>query len=52
MEELRTQRTRLTEDIKVLEKELHFSSLNSDVFTSVEIFKKLEIAKSILLNLD
>jgi hypothetical protein len=52
MEALKTQRTKLTEDIKELEKQLLYSSTNSDVFTSVELFKKLEIAKSILLNLD
>jgi hypothetical protein len=47
-----TQRTKLTEDIKELEKQLFHSSMHSDVFTSVELYKKLEIAKSILLNIN
>ena len=47
-----TQRTKLELEIKEIEARLLHSSLHSDVFTSVEIFKELEIKKSILLNID
>lgn len=48
---MRTQADDLRRDIKVLEAQLHHASLHSDVFTATELFKKLEIKKSILINI-
>ena len=47
-----TQRTTLSKEIKTLEQELHLAVLNQDAFTQMAIYKRLEIAKSTLLNLD
>jgi hypothetical protein len=47
-----TQRTTLSKEIKTLEQELHLAVLNGDAFTQMAIYKRLEIAKSTLLNLD
>jgi|TARA_B110000977_G_scaffold156845_1_gene199631 hypothetical protein len=41
----------LQKEIKELEAKLMQSSHHSDVFTTVEIFKQLEIKKSLLLNI-
>jgi len=46
-----TQIDTLNAEIKDLEKQLHYASLHSDVFTATELFKKLEIKKSILINI-
>lgn len=48
---MKTQIDTLNVEIKDLEKQLLHASLYSDVFTSVELFKKLEIKKSILINI-
>ena len=48
---MKTQADDLRRDIKILEAQLHHTSLHSDIFTSVELFKKLEIKKSILINI-
>jgi len=47
-----TQRTKLSKEIKFLEEKLHHAVLNNDAFTQMAIYKRLEIAKSTLLNLD
>jgi len=47
-----TQRTTLNKEIKTLEEQLHHAVLNKDAFTQNAIYKRLEIAKSTLLNLD
>lgn len=41
----------LQKEIKELEAKLMQSCLHSDVFTTTEIFKQLEIKKSLLLNI-
>jgi hypothetical protein len=48
---MRTQADDLRRDIKDLEAQLMKSSHHSDIFTTVEIFKQLEIKKSILINI-
>jgi hypothetical protein len=47
-----TQRTKLELEIKELQDMLMQKALVSDAFTTIGIFKELEIKKSILLNLD
>lgn len=47
-----TQRTTLNKELKTLEKNLHFAVLNNDPFTEAAIYKRIEIVKSTLLNLD
>lgn len=50
--EMVTQRTTLNKELKTLEKNLHFAVLNNDPFTEAAIYKRIEIVKSTLLNLD
>ena len=47
-----TQRTKLELEIKDLQAMLMKKALVSDAFTTIEIFRELEIKKSTLLNLD
>ncbi len=47
-----TQRTTLSREIKTLEEQLYHAVLSGDAFTQMAIYKRLEIAKSTLLNLD
>jgi len=47
-----TQRTTLQEQITEIEKILHNSVQSDDIFRQVRMYKKLEILKSTLLNLD
>ena len=49
---METQRTTLSKEIKSLEEQLKGAVLNSDAFEQMAIYKRLEIAKSTLLNLD
>jgi hypothetical protein len=49
---METQRTTLSKEIKTLEEQLQVAVLNSDAFEQMAIYKRLEIAKSTLLNLD
>mgnify|MGYP005620266803 FL=1 len=46
-----TQIDTLNADIKLLEIQLQHAALHSDIFTQVELYKKLEIKKSILINI-
>ena len=48
---MRTQADDLRRDIRILEVRLKHSSIHSDINTTVELFKKLEIKKSILINI-
>ena len=47
-----TQRETLNYEIKWLQKELDLAIMGKDAFVQLELFKRLEIAKSTLLNLD
>jgi hypothetical protein len=47
-----TQREKLNADVIALQEALEHATRFQDAFVQVELFKKLEIAKSILLNLD
>ena len=47
-----TQRTTLSKEIKSLEEQLQGAVLNADAFEQIAIYRRLEIAKSTLLNLD
>lgn len=47
-----TQRTTLSKEIKSLEDQLNYAVINLDAFSQIDIYKRLEIAKSTLLNLD
>lgn len=49
---METQRTKLNKEVKTLEEQLHHAVLNGDAFSENAIVKRLEIARSILLNLD
>jgi hypothetical protein len=47
-----TQRDTLNQEVKDLQNELDIAVRTKDAFVQLELFKRLEIAKSILLNLD
>ena len=47
-----TQRQTLQQEVKYLQKELDIAVHTQDAFVQIELFKRLEIAKSILLNID
>jgi hypothetical protein len=47
-----TQRTKLKKEIETLEEKLKFAVINLDAFEQIDIYKRIEIAKSTLLNLD
>ena len=49
---METQRTTLSKEVKSLEQQLQGAVLNADAFEQIAIYKRLEIAKSTLLNLD
>lgn len=49
---METQRTTLSKEIKSLEEQLQGAVLNADAFEQIAIYRRLEIAKSTLLNLD
>jgi len=49
---METQRTTLIKEVKSLEQQLQVAVLNADAFEQIAIYKRLEIAKSTLLNLD
>ena len=48
---METQDITLHKEIKVLEKALSHAVYNGDAFEQLDLFKKLEIAKSTLLNI-
>jgi len=48
---METQDITLHKEIKVLEKALSHAVYNGDAFEQLDLFKKLEIAKSILINI-
>ena len=48
---MRTQKHDLKDEIKQLEKDLQFAVLNLDAFTQLSINKKLDVAKSTLINI-
>jgi hypothetical protein len=48
---MRTQKHDLKDEIKRLEKELQFAVLNLDAFTQLSINKRLDDAKSTLINI-
>tara|TARA_B110000503_G_C6862542_1_gene295380 strand:+ start:336 stop:485 length:150 start_codon:yes stop_codon:yes gene_type:complete len=47
-----TQRQTLQQEVKDLQKELDIAIRIKDAFVQLELFKRLEIVKSTLLNLD
>jgi hypothetical protein len=47
-----TQRQTLQQEVKDLQKELDIAVRTKDAFVQLELFKRLEIVKSTLLNLD
>jgi hypothetical protein len=49
---METQRTKLKKEIETLEEQLQFAVINLDAFSQIDIYKRIEIAKSTLLNLD
>tara|TARA_R110000803_G_scaffold60042_1_gene119094 strand:- start:45 stop:194 length:150 start_codon:yes stop_codon:yes gene_type:complete len=46
-----TQADTLRAEITTLEAQLQHAALHQDAFSQIEIYKKLEIAKSILINI-
>tara|TARA_R100000935_G_C2833807_1_gene166789 strand:+ start:515 stop:694 length:180 start_codon:yes stop_codon:yes gene_type:complete len=49
--EMETQKTDLKKEIKELETKLKFATMNCDAFTQMEIYNKLNNAKSLLINI-
>jgi len=49
--EMRTQKHDLKDEIKRLEKDLQYAVLNLDAFTQLSINKRLDDAKSTLINI-
>jgi hypothetical protein len=49
--EMETQRTDLQQQIIKLETKLKFATMNCDAFTQRALYKKLEDAKSLLINI-
>tara|TARA_B110000908_G_C10055881_1_gene358350 strand:+ start:461 stop:685 length:225 start_codon:yes stop_codon:yes gene_type:complete len=49
---MRTQKTDLKAQIKELEKELMFATVNKDAFTQIALYKKLDKAKTLLINIE
>ncbi len=48
---MRTQKHDLKQEIKDLENQLRFAVINLDVFTQLSINKRLDVAKSTLINI-
>jgi len=48
---MRTQKHDLKDEIKQLEQDLQFAVLNLDAFTQLSINKRLDFAKSTLINI-
>ena len=48
---MRTQKHDLKDEIKRLEQDLQYSVLNLDAFTQLSINKRLDVAKSTLINI-
>jgi len=48
---METQKTDLKKEIKELETKLKFATMNCDAFTQMEIYNKLNNAKSLLINI-
>ena len=46
-----TQADTLKAEIRTLEAQLQHAALNRDAFSQIDIYKRLEIAKSILINI-
>ena len=49
--EMRTQKHDLKQEIKDLENQLRFAVINLDAFTQLSINKRLDVAKSNLINI-
>jgi len=48
---MKTQTEDLRNDIRILKVRLKHASIHSDIFTTIELYKQLEIKKSILINI-
>ena len=48
---MRTQKHDLKQEIKNLESDLNFAVINQDAFTQLSINKRLDVAKSTLMNI-
>ena len=48
---MKTQKHDLKQEIKNLESQLRFAVINLDVFTQLSINKRLDVAKSTLINI-